>query len=67
MAKLSVGSVVVNFGIKAEVVSFLSDGSPILQSLDRGDRWAADLAKCEAVAGYGAVFAHPPALVMVGR
>jgi hypothetical protein len=66
MANLNLGQVVVNFGIRAEVVGFLSDGSPIVQSLDRGDRWVVDPAKCEIVAGYEAVTPHPTALTMVG-
>jgi hypothetical protein len=62
---LQIGSVVVNFGIRAEVVAFLSDGSPIVQSLDRGDRWVVDPAKCEVVRGYEAVMPHPTALTMM--
>jgi hypothetical protein len=62
---LQIGSVVVNFGIRAEVVAFLSDGTPIVQGLDRGDRWAVDPTKCEIVRGYEAVMPHPTALVQM--
>jgi hypothetical protein len=65
MANLNLGQVVVNFGIRAEVIGFLSDGSPIVRSLDRGDKWVVDPAKCEIVPGYEAVTPHPSALVMV--
>jgi hypothetical protein len=67
IATLPVGAVVVNFGIRAEVIGFLSDGSPIVRSLDRGDKWVVDPAKCQIVTGYEAVTPHPTALVqMVG-